>query len=257
MPLKQRLRPAGFAASKHLLASVFVAICCAGLVFGLWYPQPFGDLAGGEGLFFLLISVDVICGPLLTLIVFNPRKPTAELWRDIGVVVVLQLAALLYGLNSTLQARPVYLAYEGDRFRIVSLPDIDQKNISQAPPELQNFGYSGPRVIGVILLQPADSGYLESLEAALKGEHPAFRPSRWVAYDKQRQDVLAAAKPLAQLRGKNTERAIVLDDWIKKSGISERDVAYLPLASSNGSDWVVIVQRKDATPIAYLPLDGW
>jgi len=257
MPLKQRLRPAGFAALKHLLVSFLVALCCAGLVFGLWYPQPYGELAGGEDLFFLLISVDVICGPLLTLIVFNPQKPTAELWRDIGVIVVLQFAALFYGLNSTLQARPIYMAYEGDRFRIVSLPDIDQKDISLAPTELQNFGYWGPQVIGVKLLKSADPGYLESIEAAVKGAHPAFRPSRWIAYDLQRQNVLAVAKQLTQLRDKNPKRATVLDDWIKTSRVTEGEVAYLPLVSNARSDWVVIVKLADATPIAYLPLDGW
>ena len=257
MAFSQRLWPATRAALKHLAASLVVALLCAGLVFGLWYPEPLGALSGGRGLFLLMISVDVVCGPLLTSIVFNPKKPRKELWRDIGFVVLLQLAALTYGLQSTMQARPVFIAFEGDRFRVVSLPDIDGIDISNAPADLREFGFSGPRLVGVKLLKAGDPDYLKSLEAAINGMHPAFRPSRWVPYDQQRSDILASVKPLSVLRQKNSENAQVLEDFIQKSGISEQKLAYLPLVAGAHTDWVGIVNLDDTKPIAYLHLDGW
>ena len=80
MNFSLRFRPALKAASWHVLCSVGVALLAAAVVFGLWYPFPYRDLSGGRELFFLVVAVDVVCGPLLTLVLFNPAKPRAELW---------------------------------------------------------------------------------------------------------------------------------------------------------------------------------
>ncbi len=112
MSIRKRLISALHAALVHFLGSVLVAGLSAGLVFGLWYPAPYGALAGGLFLWGLMATVDVVCGPLLTLVVFDQRKPRRELKRDISFIVLFQLAALSYGLYSVAQARPIYLAYE-------------------------------------------------------------------------------------------------------------------------------------------------
>lgn len=124
------MRPALAATAIHLLLSAAVALVCAVVVFALWYPPPFDELAKGRQLFLLVVAVDVVCGPLLTLIVFNPRKPRAELRRDLSVVVALQLAALTYGLVNVANARPIWLAFEGDRFRVVSVPDVNRRQLA-------------------------------------------------------------------------------------------------------------------------------
>ena len=75
-----------------------MALLAAALVFGLWYPYPYREISGGRELFFIIVAVDVVMGPLLTFAVFNRKKPLKELKRDLGVIVLLQLAALGYGL---------------------------------------------------------------------------------------------------------------------------------------------------------------
>jgi len=100
------------AAGIHLLCSVFVALLASVLVFGMWYPFPFRELSGGRELFLLVVVVDVICGPILTLVLFCPKKPRAELWRDLGLVAFIQLGALFYGLGAVREARPLFLVHE-------------------------------------------------------------------------------------------------------------------------------------------------
>ena len=151
MSIRERLVPALQAALVHLGGSVLVAGLSAALVFGLWFPAPYDELAGGLFLWALIAVVDVVCGPLLTLIVFDRSKPRGELVRDIGFIALLQLAALGYGLYSVAQARPIYLAYEGDRFRLVSMADVDAGKLGEAPPELRSPGYGGPRLLGAKL----------------------------------------------------------------------------------------------------------
>ncbi len=252
-----RIRSALIASLKHLLASGLVAALCGGLVFGLWYPYPYSDLVGGRDLFLLMVSVDVICGPLLTLIIFDKRKPRTELYTDLGIVICLQAAALIYGLSTTIQARPVFMAFEGDRFRTVSLPDIDLADLPNAPPELTRLNYRGPRLIGVRLAKPTDPDFVQSVKLSVEGLHPAFRPSRWVDYEQQRADVIKSARPVSRLRQKAPEENEVIDKMIQALQTNEGQLGYLPLQSNIQSNWVVVVNLANAQPKAYLHIDGW
>ena len=82
------------AATLHLGISMLVAASAAWLVFAVWYPYPYREISGGRELFTLVVSIDVILGPLMTLIIFNRSKPRAELVRDLAVVAMIQLAGL-------------------------------------------------------------------------------------------------------------------------------------------------------------------
>ncbi len=74
-PLRSRRRAT--AAACHLLISLAVAALAAVLVFVLWYPGPFRELAGGRELFVLVTSVDVVLGPLLTFAVVQHEQGLA------------------------------------------------------------------------------------------------------------------------------------------------------------------------------------
>ena len=108
------------AAGVHLSISLAIALLAAILVFGLWYPGDFRLLAGGRGLFVLVMSVDVVIGPLLTFAVFNRTKGVRHLRRDLAVIATLQAAALAYGLHTVYVVRPVAMVFEVDRFRLVT-----------------------------------------------------------------------------------------------------------------------------------------
>ena len=257
MNLKERFRPAARFALKHLAVSGLIAGLCAALVFFVWYPYPYDELASGRELFALLISVDVVIGPMLSLVVYNPKKPRRELWRDLGVVFALQLFALGYGLHSVTQARPVWLAFEGDRFRVVALPDIDSADLGKAPGNLSRLSWTGPQTVGVRLIDGTDPEFLKSIELAMQGIHPAFRPQRWVDYEVQRQEVIRQSKPLSELKLKHPTQSSLIDDAVRQSGLVETDLGYLPLASQRLADWIVAVSWKDGSPKLCLPIDGW
>lgn len=253
----QRAKSALLASAKHLLVSTAVALVVAALVFTLWYPTPYSELAGGYALFLLLISVDVAVGPLLTLIVFSPHKAKQELRRDIGLILLIQFTALIYGLYSIMQARPVYLAFEGDRYRVVSVPDIDLSNLAQATPSFRQLSLTGPKLVGVRLAQPDDPEYRQSVIDSVAGQHPAFRPRRWVDYDSQRQQVIARAHPLVELQQRYPKRAALFEKAINESGLPLGALGFLPLLAEKQSDWVVVVGIHDGLPKTFLPIDGW
>lgn len=259
MSIRERLISALHPALIHFFGSVLVAGLSAGLVFGLWYPAPYGALAGGLFLWGLLATVDVTCGPLLTLVVFDQRKPRRELRRDISFIVLFQLAALSYGLYSIMQARPIYLAYEGNRFRLVSMADVDADKLSEASLEFRSLGYGGPRLLGVRLTEPTDPAFQSSILLSMQGLPPAFRPSRWVSYESLLPELQDALQTIASLKDKHPDAATRINRLLKQNGLIEEAAGYLPLdaAKADPSNWVVIVKRDSGALKAFLPLDGW
>lgn len=252
-----RLRSAARAALLHLALSLLVAGAVAWLVFGLWYPAPFHELTGGRKLFLILMAVDAVCGPSLTLVLYDPAKSRFKWRMDLCLIVMIQLAALTYGMSQVASARPVFVAFEGDRFRLVQAFDVDTQQLSLAPHGLGALGYSGPQLLGVRLAQSGDPDYLQSVQLSAQGFHPAFRPSRWRPFAEQIPLLRQQVKPLAELRAKNAQKLEELDTVLKKHGLIEEEVGYLPLVREEITDWVALVRRSDGHPFAYLHLDGW
>ncbi len=251
-----RLKYSLKAAAWHLFLSLLVAFFAGVLVFGVWYPYPYRELSGGRELFVLIISVDVVCGPLLTFVLFNPAKPRGELIRDLGIVAVIQMAALVYGLYTVYLARPVYLVHEVDRLRVVSRADIPE---GQLKPELGGFHklpIFGPKLIGVRSAKdPLERA--KSLDLAFQGQDEAVRPDWWQSYELSRNQVLSRAKSIANLRAKRPEASRLIDQTVIDSGVAESSLLYIPVTSFKTADWVAFIDAKTALPLAYAPIDGF
>ena len=136
-------------AAWHLLISLILAGLAALLVFGVWYPYPYAELTGGLALYKLVISVDIVCGPLLTLILASPSKKLKERIVDFSLIGMIQLAALIYGLYSVSLARPVVAAFETDRINVVTAAEINVNDLSHAPKDLQDLSLFGVRRVGL------------------------------------------------------------------------------------------------------------
>lgn len=124
----------------HLLGSTIIAFFVIGLVFFVWYPSPLHSATGVTAIFLLLLIVDVVLGPLLTLLVFKPGKKSLAF--DLSVIILLQLSALTYGLYTVAEGRPAWLVFSVDRFELVRVNEIDNRNLANALPEYQKPAWS-------------------------------------------------------------------------------------------------------------------
>ncbi len=239
MKIKER----SLAAAVHLMASLVVAAFAATLVFLVWYPYPYRDLAGGRELFLLVMAVDVVCGPLLTLVLFNSSKPRAELRRDLGLVVLIQLAALAYGLHVVSQARPMFLAQEIDRFKVVMAIDLDKSALNALPAALKPDLLSGPLVVAT--REPKDSTernkvMFESLEG---GRDIAERPEFYLPYEGSNAlKSLKHAKPMTEFLKRWPEQTEAAQNLaaFKKAEIAQWQ--YLPVVGRE--DWVAVLDNQ-------------
>lgn len=227
----------------------------AALVFGLWYPYPYRELSGGRELFFIVIAVDVVMGPLLTFAVFNRKKPLKELTRDLGIIVILQLAALGYGLWTVFVSRPVYLVFEYNRFSVVHAIEVDDKLLAQALPKLRSLPLGRPGSLSLREFKDSNE-QADFTVAALSGVPLASRPELWQDYVKAAPQVLKEAKPVTQLKSRFAARISEIDAVVRSTGRAEIALGYIPMVGRK-SVWTVLVDAASAEPLAFVAIDSF
>lgn len=241
------------AALLHLVCSALVASSIAVLVFNIWYPYPYAQISGGRELFIILVSVDVLAGPLVTSIIFSPTKSRRERSLDMLTVVALQFAALAYGAWTMYQARPVQLVYEFGRFGVAHAVEVDAAMLPQSISYSEAYRWNGPGLKSLRAFQSSEEEALATL-VALAGVPLAARADMWQPYLDAVPDILAQSKPLSSLFEKYPMREKEIVDLLSSFGGDARMVRYVPLAS-RGQYWTVFVDPLSGIPIAFFPLD--
>lgn len=70
------------------------------------YPSFYFNMSGGVQGLLLMFGVDVVLGPLITFLVFNPHKKRKEIISDLLIIAVIQFSALGYGFRTVYHERP-------------------------------------------------------------------------------------------------------------------------------------------------------
>lgn len=243
------------ASAAHLLLSGVVALLSAALVFVLWYPGLFSHASGVANIFLLLLGVDVVLGPLITLIVFNTKKK--ELQRDLMMVVLVQLAALLYGLYIVFVARPVYLVFNVDRFDVVYANQLFEDELGKASdPAYRGLPWLGPKTVGARL--PTDTKARNDIlfSAVGGGSDVQHMPQYYVPYVELQSAAAQRAQPLAALHAWNSGKAAVVDALLKKYAAQKIEVGFVPL-KAKVNDLSVVIDTKTGAVLEMVDLQPW
>lgn len=243
------------AAFVHLFLSALVVGGVAFLVFSIWYPYPYAQISGGRELFIILVSVDVLVGPLITLIIFAPQKPQRERVVDMVVVVVLQISALAYGVWTMSQARPVQLVYEYGRFGVAHAVEVDTALIPMDIRQDEAYPWNGPKLKSLRAFQTSEEEAVATL-VALSGAPLAARADLWQPYSNAVQNVLQQSKPLSSLLAMYPAREQEIVAIVSKAGVDVSTVRYLPL-TARGQFWTVFVNSSNGAPVAFAPIDSF
>jgi hypothetical protein len=237
------------ASGLHLLISAAIAALAVALVALIWYPGPLAEAAGGYGLLYLLVGVDVIVGPLITLIVFKSGKPRLKL--DLATIAVLQLVALFYGMHIVYLARPAFIVFVKDQFQLTRAVDLEPAELAKAKyPQFKQAPITGPLL--AFAEMPTDPAERNALVMAAIGGHDLEEyPATYAPYAEHAKEVLARSWPLARMRVSEPLAAKVVDPYLAKSGIKESDVRFLRLRAPQA--WVaVLIDARTAEPLKML-----
>ena len=124
--LKLNWKQRFYAMAIHSLFSLLLLSIALFIVFYLWYPSPLDKAMGVGNIFWIILSIDLILGPLLTFAIFNPKKK--ELKIDLLIIVIIQSTAYLYGLHTVAQGRPVFNVFVVDDIEFVRAIDLKYKS---------------------------------------------------------------------------------------------------------------------------------
>ncbi len=235
------------AAAMHLLICILVATAVVALLWYFWYPTPYFEASGGRELLLILMGVDVVAGPLLTLIVFNPKKKSIKL--DMSVIAALQVVALAYGLHIMYVARPVLVVFNVDRFDVVAANQIEPEDLKKAKdPALRTLSLTGPRLIAARL--PSDQKERENLMfSGLGGKDLPQMPEYYVAYDSEKTQALARAKSLTTLAKNNSGLTEKLQKVVSRERTPLDQLVYLPVLAIRGELAAVLNKQGDLLEI--------
>jgi hypothetical protein len=145
--------------SVHLISSASLLTLILGSLYLGWYRWPGWRLTDVTRVVLVMVCVDVVLGPTLTFIIANKNKSRRELARDIGIIIVVQLCALLYGSVSLWNGRPLYYAFSETVLQLVQAYDIDAAEAEagrRQNPTLAPHWYSLPRWIWAPLPQDSE-----------------------------------------------------------------------------------------------------
>lgn len=191
----------------------------------------------------------------MTLVVFDNRKSRVELWRDMAVVVALQLAALGYGVHTVFVARPVVLALEGERFRVAIAADVVEEELPEAPQGLRALSLTGPKLVNT--REAKGNETFDAVMAAMAGADLGQRPSFWRHWDTQaRASALKAGKSVADLLRRHPEQAELIRAAVAKTGKPIEQLIYIPMLARR-TDWSVLVDKTTGDPVGFAPVDGF
>ena len=237
----------------HLTISILAGLVAFCLLYFIYYPQPYFAVAGADQLVLMLLGIDVILGPLLTLLVFKSGKKSLKF--DLSTIAVIQIAALVYGLHIMWAARPVFIVGAVDRFNIVFADDLDAKDLAEAKyPEFSSIPRFGPKLVGVKQPENPDEQFALA-ESGMAGKDIERLPKYYVPYELGSAAFAQRAKPLTELRSKSPEAEALISAWLKGRGAVESYI-YLPIAGGR-VDGAVIMDKQTGGPVDILRIDAW
>jgi hypothetical protein len=230
------------AAALHFLGSASVLFLIFALVRWIWYPGPLFFAASGANLIGIITAVDVVVGPLIMLIIFDVKKNNLKF--DVAFILLCQLAFIGFGSWSIFQARPVFIAFVNQEFRLVIANEIEDNDLNKAlNPEFKRLPWFGPLMVGT--KGPTDDKKREEIMfAGIGGMGLQNLPQYYVPYTEVLSQVKQAARPVTELTKISTEDKQRLLDY--QAQAKNQTLNFIPMKSKQRHLYAAIDPKTGA-----------
>ena len=209
----------------HFGISLLIFVVLTGIILTQWYPGYFFELDGGwEGLR-IIIGVDLVLGPLLTLIVYKAGKPGLK--TDLTLIGTFQMLCLAAGMYIVYAERPIAMVYVDGHFYSMSSDAYEEANV--AVPDLSRFPGDSPKRVAVALPEDVDALSEIRGNAFRSGSSLRVLDELYVPFDDS-QLVLEDAYPLANIIERDVEFG-ELEKWRSQHPEPLEDFAFFPLGT--------------------------
>jgi len=222
----------------HLGISLVLFLALLYVIVYIWYPPPFFKYDGGWQGIQLIIGVDLVLGPLLTLAVFNVNKARHLLKRDLIIIGVIQVVALIAGSWIVAEQRTRLVILAGNQFVSMTKTLMDESNISDQT--LSSLKERHP-AMGYVEM-PSDPEARAAFIRSSSSSSPIFK--RGDLYRPLTDNVLIDAAQygydLNEVAEAAPETKPLIDAFLKKIGKSSSEVSALPVICRYGEPSMII-----------------
>lgn len=232
----------------HLVLSLVVFVAIIAVTVWLWYPPPFFWIDGGLQVTLLAAAVDLVAGPLLTLVVYRPGK--RGLVMNLTVIAALQAAALTWGVQALYSQRPVLAAFVGHtQNRFFPVTEAQARGGKRSLEELQALSPLHPPMLFIELPQN-DAEALRLLTSA--GESVLRQTDRFQPLDGERLErVVKSSRTPKNYESRDQDMAAAMNRFVAEHGGNAEAFAFVPLVGRFGFAMLAL-SRKDGS-IAGVP----
>lgn len=235
----------------HLALSLGILAVLLVIIYKIWYPQPFFSGDGGWQGVRIVAGVDIILGPLLTLVVFNIKKPWKELRRDLSIIGLIQITALCAG---------VWLVYE-QRTRLITFADgyfmsLSEYNVEKANP--------APELLKQIMAQKPPIAFVELPDdpdkaMAMLDEHVMRKPMHLMGQfyellsSENRQKMLASGHDLKLVAETLPDKKAVIEAFLNKHPDPQLALLMIPI-NLRYKTLSLVLDKNNGEMIGTLPI---
>ena len=237
----------------HLAISAVIVGAVLAIVFLIWYPGTTFEIAGAVNPVYVLVGVDLVLGPLLTLIVYKQGKPGLKF--DLAFIATVQLTALIYGASTLHSERPHYLVFAVDRVTLVASKTVDESLIrdeSIATKPLRE-------IVRVFARAPADpEEFQRFLNSVLFDGMPDLdrRTEFWEPWESGFDEISMAIQPFAAFTPASEEERRRVAAALDRYGDEHPNLGILPIGGIE-EDIGMLMDRDSLVPLGVIKVNPW
>lgn len=234
----------------YLAIATVVLLVAVTVFYSLWYPHPLLLATGTQKLLQTIALVNIGLAVGLALMIF--RKTKADFIKDMVISALVQLIFLMISIYGVYQIRPIWIAYNVDRFELVLHTDLVTTKINDADNRFKKPSYLFPQYVGVELSADNEERNSNMFDEVLHGISIAQRPERYVPIQQVSKKVIDRSQDLSLLNKYNNKSDVkfILD----KHPQADR---FLPLQAKVVDMTVLINSRNKGEVISIVDLRPW
>jgi len=216
-----------------------------------WFPNSSLELSGIKDVLFIIIGADLVLGPVLTFMVFNPAKKSLKF--DLVAIIILQLSMFIYGAYTVYIAHPVYITFTIDRFTLVSARDAKPDNAKFEEYKIPKYSKA---VYAYVESPKTPEERNKLLFSSIKGglDLDAFS-EYYLPFNDNIKNIISKGWLVDNIFTTNEQKE-ELSKFLKDNNINQENIIFLP-AQGKAKFMTFVVDKKTAKPIKVFDIDPW
>lgn len=248
--IKSKFKAAGI----HLAISAIIFLILAYYIIFEWYPLPYFTADGGWQGIRIIALIDLVLGPLMTLIIFNPKKSRREIRFDLGAIALVQASVLAWGIYTVHNERPVAIVHWDGEFFSMPAKSYHEQGIALA--QLTQFGAEKP-----VLIHARRPVEIEKIHQILtlsteKQLAPFEQFQLYRPFKESRRAIFIDQLNIDEIISHNEAMRQELDAFLARTGYEKNDFVYMPLNARYHNVILIFSQEGDVMGTLNAPYKG-